>query len=115
GKGSFLTICELIPSEVINECTLYTLALHFLSLPWLHTLDTAGTQGIGRGYTAFLENCNHLGSCCGSILAHLPKVQHGWPSAGQTFQRLKQILHINFRKIAVERLRKGVAKQRYDA
>ena len=107
----FLAKYGLCLGEVTDECILDTPALHFLLRSWLHTLDTTDTQGIGKGYTTFLENCIHLGSCCGSILAHLPKVQHGWPSSRQTFQKLKT-LHIWFfwKRQVVERLRREVMK-----
>ena len=85
----FLAKYGLYRGEVTNKCTLDTPVPHFLLPLWVYILDTADIQGIRKGKTTFLETYNHLDSCCGSILPHLPKVQHGWPSAGQTFQRLK--------------------------
>src|SRR6266542_4892702 len=80
---------ELSLDAVLNGCIPDTPVLRSLSQSLLHILGTVGDQGTGKGYTTSLENYTQLGSCCGSIRSHLPKVQHGWPSARQTLRQLK--------------------------
>src|SRR6266498_2579618 len=70
----------LFLGAVPSGCIPDTPALHSLAPPLICILGTVGDQGTGKGCTASPETCARLGSCCGSIRSHLPKVQCGWPS-----------------------------------
>src|SRR6266508_967505 len=62
-----------VPSGCIPD----TPALHSLPQSSIHILGTVGDQGTGKSCTASPKTCTQLGSCCGSIRSHLPKVQRG--------------------------------------
>src|SRR6266540_3133755 len=68
---------ELSLGAVPSGCIPDTPALHSLAPPLIYILGTVGDQGTGKGCTASPETCARLGSCCGSIRSHLPKVQRG--------------------------------------
>src|SRR5438132_10341553 len=67
----------LFLGAVPSGCITNTPALHSLTQPLIYILGTVGDQGTGKGCTTSLETCTRLGSCCGSICSHLPKVQRG--------------------------------------
>src|SRR5438034_5149109 len=71
------TDTELSLGAVPNGCIPDTPALRSLAQPLIYILGTVGDQGTGKGCTASLETCTQLGSCCGSIRSHPPKVQRG--------------------------------------
>src|SRR5438045_2487020 len=66
---------ELSLGAVPNGCIPDTPALHSLAQSLIHILRIVGDQGTGKGCTASPETCTRLGSCCGSIRSHPPKVQ----------------------------------------
>src|SRR5438105_7787934 len=68
---------ELSLGTVPSGCIPDTPALHSLAQPLIYILGTVGDQGTGKGCTASPETCTRLGSCCGSIRSHPPKVQCG--------------------------------------
>ena len=68
---------ELSLGAVPSGCIPDTPTLHSLAQPLIYILGTVGDQGTGKGCTASPETCTRLGSCCGSIRSHLPKVQRG--------------------------------------
>src|SRR6266540_7566578 len=68
---------ELSLGAVPSGCIPDTPALHSLAQSLIHIPGTVGDQGTGKGRTASPKTCTQLGSCCGCIRSHLPKVQRG--------------------------------------
>ena len=67
----------LFLGAVPSGCIPDTSALHSLAQPLIYILGIVGDQGTGKVCTASPETCTQLGSYCGSIRSHLPKVQRG--------------------------------------
>src|SRR5205809_1617624 len=77
GYERSLVDTELSRGAVPSRCILDTPALRSLAQSLIHILGTVGDQGTGKGRTTSPKTCTQLGSCCGSIRSHLPKVQRG--------------------------------------
>src|SRR6266508_1888517 len=77
GYERSLVDTKLSRGAVPSGCIPDTPALHSLAQSLIHILGIVGDQGTRKGCTASPETCTQLGSCCGSIRSHLPKVQRG--------------------------------------